>query len=117
MWIESDTYIGLDRRSGAKKFRLGERRRVTPEHREYSLSALMRQLRSAAMDLRDSKSRRQFKLRLAATIVVARKRGNNPAAIELQRLDTTISEAELGDARSAAVIERFLGNAANLVET
>lgn len=116
MWIESDDYIGLDRRSGVKRFRLGERRKLTPEDREYSLAALTRQLRSAAMDLRDGKSRRRFKLRLQATMLLARTQGNAPAALELQRLDTTIGEAELGEPRSAAVIDRFLGNVAAMLE-
>ncbi len=116
MWIESDDYIGLDRRSGLKRFRLGERRKRTPEDREYSLAALTRQMRSAAMDLRDGKSRRRFKLRLQATILLARSMGNAPAALELQRLDTTIGEAELGEPRSAAVIDRFLGNVAAMLE-
>jgi hypothetical protein len=117
MWIESDDYIGLDRRSGVKRLRLRERRRVEPEEREFSLAALLRQLRAAAMDLRDAKKRRRFKLRLAATIIQARNCGNGPAAIELQRLDTTIAEAELGEPRSAAVIDRFLGNVANMIES
>jgi hypothetical protein len=38
--------------------------------------------------------------------------GHTQAAIELQRLDTTIAEAELGEPRSATVIDRFLGNVA-----
>jgi acyl CoA:acetate/3-ketoacid CoA transferase alpha subunit len=112
MWIESDDYIGLDRRTGVKRFRLTERRRTQPEERDYSLAALVRQLRAAAMDLRDSKSRRRFKMRLQATMHLARVMGHTQAAIELQRLDTTIAEAELGEPRSAAVIDRFLGNVA-----
>lgn len=116
MWIESENYIGLDRRSGVKRFRLSERRKAAPEDREYSLAALTRQLRSAAMDLRDARSRRRFKLRLQATIMLARAQGNTPAALELQRLDTTIGEAELGEPRSAAVIDRFLGNVAAMLE-
>lgn len=114
MWIESDTYIGLDRR-GAKRFRLGERRKVQPEEREFSLAALTRQLRSAAMDLREPKSRRRFKMRLQATMTQARTLGHAAAALELQRLDTTLAEAELGEPRSAAVIDRFLGNVAAMV--
>lgn len=114
MWIESDDYIGLDRRTGLKRFRLGERRKLTPEDREFSLAALTRQLRSSAMDLREPKSRRRFKLRLQATIVQARKLGHSAAALELQRLDTALGETELGEARSAAVIDRFLGNVAGM---
>ncbi|MBL8557174.1 MAG: hypothetical protein JNM47_00515 [Hyphomonadaceae bacterium] len=116
MWIESDDYIGLDRRSGVKRFRLSERRKHAPEDREYSLAALTRQLRSAAMDLRDAKSRRRFKMRLQATMLQARTLGHTGAALELQRLDTTIAEAELGEPRSAAVIDRFLGNVAGMLE-
>jgi len=112
MWIESDDYIGLDRRTGLKRFRLGERRKSPPEDREFSLAALTRQLRSAAMDLREPKNRRRFKMRLQATILLARKQGHSAAALELQRLDTTLAENELGEPRSAAVIERFLGNVA-----
>lgn len=116
MWIESDDYIGLDRRSGVKRFRLSERRKHAPEEREYSLAALTRQLRAAAMDLREAKSRRRFKMRLQATMVQARTLGHAEAALELQRLDTTIAEAELGEPRSAAVIDRFLGNVAQMLE-
>lgn len=116
MWIESDDYIGLDRRSGLKRFRLSERRKHAPEDREYSLAALTRQLRSSAMDLRDAKARRRFKLRLQATMIQARTLGHAAAAIELQRLDTTIGENELGEPRSAAVIDRFLGNVAGMLE-
>lgn len=115
MWIESDSYIGLDRRTGLKRFRLSERRKVTPEDRDFSLAALTRQLRSSAMDLRDVKSRRRFKLRLSATMLQARKLGHTAMALELQRLDTTIAEAELAEPRSAAVIDRFLGNVATMV--
>jgi hypothetical protein len=112
MWIESDDYIGLDRRTGVKRFRLGERRKTAPEEREFSLAALTRQLRAAAMDLREPRSRRRFKMRLQATMLQARKLGHTAAALELQRLDTTLGEAELGEPRSSAVIDRFLGNVA-----
>jgi len=116
MWVESDTYIGLDRRSGVKRFRLSERRKHAAEEREYSLAALTRQLRTASVDLRDARSRRRFKMRLQATARLARAQGHAPAALELQRLDTTIGEAELGEARSAAILDRLLGNVAGMLE-
>jgi len=80
--------------------------------REYLPALASAGYRAAAMDLRDSKSRRRFKMRLQATMHLARVMGHTQAAIELQRLDTTIAEAELGEPRSAAVIDRFLGNVA-----
>ena len=111
MWIECDTYIGPCRRGG-KKLRLLDRRHGDASGRDPSVLALLRQLRTNAMDLSDPDQRRRFKLRLAATIQLARRTQQNAIAIELTKLDTMVSDRALADRRSGPMIEQSLERAA-----
>src|SRR5438128_873094 len=70
MWVETDTYIGPDRRSG-RAFRLLERRGPHFLAEPPSLATLVRQLRRTNFDLATNDDHRRFRLRLAATIDVA----------------------------------------------
>jgi hypothetical protein len=109
MWIETESYIGPCRRQGReRKMRLFDRRRFDGSDRDPSLSALLRQLRSHAQNLRDETQRRRFKLRLAATIGVARRAQANVVAAQLEKLDAAVSEAALAEPRSVAIIEHIL---------
>lgn len=114
MWIESDTYIGPCRRGGAVRtgFRLFNRRRRAAGDRDPSLQALLRQLRANALDLSGDLQRRRFKLRLTATIGVARRAQQNAAAQVLERLDRAMTESALAEARSVTVIEQLIEQAA-----
>ena len=110
MWIECDTYIGPCRRGG-KKLRLLDRRHGDTGDRTPSVAALLRQLRANSMDLSDPNHRRRFKLRLIATIQLARRNQQNAAALELSRLDAAMTDQALADRRSTPVIEQALERA------
>ena len=116
MWIECDTYIGPCRRGG-KKLRLLDRRYVDASDRTPSVAALLRQLRANAMDLSDPNHRRRFKLRLTATIQLARRAQQNAVALELTKLDTIMTDRALADRRSFPVIEQALERAAASLPT
>ena len=111
MWIECDTYIGPCRRGG-KKLRLLDRRHGDTADRTPSLAALLRQLRANAMDLSDPNHRRRFKLRLTATIQLARRSQQNAMALELTKLDGFATERTLADRRAVQMIEQSLERAA-----
>ena len=107
MWIDTEDYIGPCRRGG-RKLRLLDRRHGDQAGRDPSLAALMRQLRANALDLSDAVQRVRFKLRLSATIALARRTQQNAAAQHLARLDAAMDDRALRDPRSAEVIERLL---------
>jgi hypothetical protein len=111
MWIETDNYIGPCRR-GLKKLRLIDRRRGVLSERDPSLAALLRQLRASAQDLSTPVHRRRFKLRLVATIAMARRVQQNATALHLVKLDGIMDDRALSNLRSIDVIERALGQAA-----
>lgn len=112
MWIESENYIGPCRRGGKGGFRLFNRRLRQGGDRDPSIEALFRQLRANAVDLSEARERKRFKLRLAATIGVARRGRMKACAAHLERLDQIMTDAALSDRRSGAVIEQVLANAA-----
>lgn len=107
MWVDTKSYIGPCRRSG-RKLRLLDRRHGDHTDRDPSLAALMRQLRANAQDLSDPVQRKRFKLRLTATIAVARRVQQNEAALHLAKLDGALDDNALAQPRAAAVIERLL---------
>ena len=107
MWIETDNYIGPCRR-GDKKLRLLDRRHVIATERDPSVPSLLRQLRANAQDLSDPAQRKRFKLRLSATIALARRVQQNAVALQLVKLDGALDDRALADRRSIEVIERLL---------
>lgn len=109
MWIETDTYIGPCRRGdGRRGKRLFDRRRLNASDRDPSLQSLLRQLRTGAQNLDDAAHRNRFRLRLKATIGVARRQQANAAAGHLDRLDVSMTDAALADRRNVQAIERYL---------
>lgn len=112
MWIESDTYIGPCRRGGGKKLRLLDRRHGDAGDRTPSVASLLRQLRAGAMDLSDPNNRRRFKLRLTATIQLARRTQQNAVAVELSKLDAVMTERAMTDRAAFQVIDQALERAA-----
>ncbi len=112
MWIESENYIGPCRRGGRGGFRLLNRRLRRGGDRDPSIEALFRQLRANAVDLTEARERKRFKLRLAATIGVARRSGMGACAAQLEKLNHVMTDTALADRRSAAVIEQYLATAA-----
>lgn len=111
MWIETDTYIGPCRRQG-RKLRLFNRRRGDDASRDPSVASLIRQLRANAQDLTDDVKRRRFKLRLTATIGLARQNRFRKTAEILEQLDRQAPEQALTDPRALILIERALTAAA-----
>lgn len=107
MWIETDHYIGPCRR-GERKLRLLNRRHADEADRDPSIQALLRQLRANAQDLSDPNHRRRFKLRLSATIALARRVQQNAVALQLVKLDGAMDDRALASPRSVEVIERAL---------
>lgn len=110
MWIETDTYIGPCRRTGLarKPFRLFNRRHGDAGDRMPSLPSLLRQLRANAQNLTEELDRRRFRLRLKATIDLARRLQANATAVQLEKLNKAMTDAALMDRRSVPVIETFL---------
>jgi hypothetical protein len=107
MWIETDTYIGPCRRGGDRKLRLFDRRRWDGGSRDPSLGQLVRQLRAAAQDLTEEDSRRRFRLRLAATIDMAKRQNLEAVADPLARL-LSLTDSALSDSRNATAVEQYL---------
>lgn len=114
MWIETDNYIGPCRR-GDRKLRLLDRRHANAGDRDPSLAALLRQLRANAQDLSDPAQRKRFKLRLSATIALARRIHQNAAALQLVKLDGAMDDRALADRRSVDIIERLLQSASETI--
>ncbi len=114
MWIETDNYIGPCRR-GDKKLRLLDRRHANGADRDPSLAALLRQLRANVQDLSAPIQRKRFKLRLSATIALARRLRQNAAALHLVKLDGAMDDRALADRRAVDVIERLLQSAAETI--
>lgn len=107
MWVDTDSYIGPCRRGG-RKLRLLDRRHGDEADRDPSLAALLRQLRANAQDLSDPAQRKRFKLRLSATIAVARRLRQNEAALHLAKLDGALDDSALAGRRAVEIIEHLL---------
>jgi hypothetical protein len=88
--------------------RLFDRRRFNVSDRDPSLPALLRQLRTSAQNLDDDAHRNRFRLRLRATVAMARRQQANATAGHLERLDVSMSDAALADRRNVQAIEQHL---------
>jgi hypothetical protein len=111
-WVDSEAYIGVDRRDDPDKRRLfGDRRRARGAYTEPpSVETMIRQLRSSALGLHTRAHWERFQVRLEGAIGLARMQSAENCAQILTQLRQSIDTARVSPL-SPATVEQYLERA------
>lgn len=92
MWVEEESFVGLDRRK-RRGFRFPDRRRALRLRNAPSLDTLIRQVRVGAFNLHTPEALKLMQLRLAGAADLAQLRGKPQLAAALAAIATDLVAA------------------------